>query len=98
MCHFSPSPSLPYSSHIAFVCVCCVQMKRLPIVDPATNKLVNIVSQSTLVKLIAEQGDKFDTVVSKTLEDLGLGGPSEVFSIRSDQAVKDAFDIIRKKV
>lgn len=72
------------------------RLKRLPIIED--NKVVNIVSQTTVVKLLAERLGDFGSVASKTLEELGLAEPKEVLAVRADQPVKEAFDIIRRHV
>lgn len=41
---------------------------------------------------------KYELLANKTLEELGLGAKQPVYSIRRDQHVKDAFEIIAQKV
>eukprot|EP00056_Hartaetosiga_gracilis_P017869 m.8673 g.8673 ORF g.8673 m.8673 type:complete len:336 (+) comp6183_c0_seq1:174-1181(+) len=80
----------------ALVLLSNYRMKRVPILDENTHEVVNIVTQSTLMKMLNQEKELFGDVVSQTLNDLGLGEPKELYSIRCDQAIRDAFDLIKK--
>eukprot|EP00055_Hartaetosiga_balthica_P008927 m.34411 g.34411 ORF g.34411 m.34411 type:complete len:336 (-) comp6530_c0_seq1:1615-2622(-) len=79
----------------ALVLLSNFRMKRVPVLDEKTFKVVNIVTQSTLMKALHLHSDLFGDIVKQTLDDVGLGDPKEVFSIRFDQPIKDAFDLIQ---
>ena len=60
--------------------------------------IVNIISQSSIVSVLAENKDVIHTVGGMTLHEIGLDQKSEVFSITSVQTAVDAFRLMNSKV
>lgn len=80
----------------AIVLLGTYRIKRIPLISGQDGDIVNIVTQSSILHQLVKHLSEYTAVAAKTLEQLELAAPSEVFSVRADQCTKDAFDIIRK--
>jgi len=95
-------PWIPLSSNASIASLLEVLAKqgahRVPIVDPLSGKLIQLITQSDVIKFVADNIDRFGTVVYKTLGELKLGS-SPVVSVDINGRVKDAFKLmVEKKV
>lgn len=72
------------------------KMKRLPLLNPQ-GKLINMVTQSSVLHLLSVNMDKYKEIGDKTLEQIGLGEAKDVLAVHAHEPVQHAFDIIRKK-
>ena len=65
-------------------------LHRIPVVDTSTGRVVKIISQSDIVKFLADRTELLGDFAGRSLADLGLGaGPVEV--VQSNQRPLDAF-------
>jgi len=69
---------------------------RLIVVDPEEPKVVNILTQSHLVKLLHDNLEKLGDIANKTIEELGLHKEKKLVSVRLTDSALDAFRLIRK--
>ena len=60
--------------------------------------LVNIISQSSMVSVLAESPEVLRAVGARTLQEMGLGGSEDVMSVTSSQTPIDAFRLMSEKV
>jgi len=72
-------------------------IRRVPVVKTPGGDLTNIVTQSALVQTLAANLDRFQKVGKKTLLELGLGSPSAVFTVTTEDPLKKAFHLIKEK-
>lgn len=80
----------------AIVLLGSIGLKRLPVISGPGGDIVNILTQSSIVHLLAERCEELTVVTSLTLEELGMADPKPIYSIRASQPVKDAFRLIRE--
>lgn len=79
----------------AIVLLGTFKLKRLPVIrSGADGDLVNMVTQSSIVDMLARQVDHLKPITDKSLEELGLAEPKNVLTIRASQPVKEAFKLI----
>lgn len=72
---------------------------RLMVVDESSSVLTNVITQSALVRFLANKEllGKMAPVVGKTLSELGLGSSGKVYSVDIDDAVVSAFTILAEQ-
>jgi CBS domain-containing protein len=68
---------------------------RIPVVDPATNQLVSVITQSAMVKFITKHLDQLDAGIDATLEQLHLG-MKKVFSVNCEDRTLDALQMMQQ--
>jgi hypothetical protein len=69
----------------------------VPVID-ASGDVINVVSQSAVLASLLANEDKCGALLDQTLDDVSLGTPKAVISVRMDQPVKEAFRHIRDNV
>lgn len=72
------------------------KVRRVPVVSADGLQLKNILSQSKVVQVLA--GLNLPAVAEKTLEESGLADPLPVLSVRGEDPIGKAFEIIKDKV
>ena len=82
----------------AIVLMGAFKLKRLPVISAPDGDLCNMVTQSSVISLLAENLEPLAPIAGLTLEELGMATPMPVHSIRMNQPVKEAFRIIRDHV
>lgn len=80
----------------AIVLMGTFRLKRLPVISGPDGDLVNMVTQSSVVALLANNLGELASVTDLTLTELGMATPTKVLSIRSSQPIRDAFRLIRE--
>ncbi|KAJ3697296.1 hypothetical protein LUZ61_001001 [Rhynchospora tenuis] len=77
------------------------RVKTLPVVDSDNGMLVNIITQSAVVHMLAECAglDWFENWGNKALDELGLPNtkPCDLLKVKEDEPVLKAFLLMRKK-
>ncbi|CAM9001335.1 unnamed protein product [Rhodiola kirilowii] len=77
------------------------KMKSMPVIDAITGKIDNIVTQSSVIHMLAECSDMlwFENWGNKKLSEIGLPlmGASHLVAVSEDEPVLQAFKLMRKK-
>lgn len=77
------------------------RLRSVPVVDPGQPNVTNLITQSAVLKGLAQcRGfDWFDSISEKTLEQLGLPlmAPEQVVLVDADHLVLEAFMLMRQK-
>jgi len=69
---------------------------RLPIIDGDKQQLVNLLTQSEVVKLLGKNMKLLGSTADKTLKELGLGNPKKMQTVAFDAPAVSAFTLITK--
>jgi len=67
---------------------------RVVAVDETSKKLVNLVTQSAIIKILYENLSKFSALIDRTLKDLGLAEPKKVLQVPIHTPAISAFKMI----
>ena len=75
-------------------------LHRVPVLGDrdGETKIVNLITQSAILKLLARHLQFFVSLTSKTLTEIGLGTPKHVVAIDEKKTVWEAFKLIRDQV
>jgi CBS-domain-containing membrane protein len=90
---YSFNPSAPKSTLYDIVKKLSHSLHRVPIVDPKSHKLTNVVTQSTIVRLLNQNPDMMGDLATMTIADLGLG-VEPVVTVGLEDRTIDAFKVI----
>jgi len=60
------------------------------------SKIVNILTQTDIVKLLHDNLHRFDVMTNKTLQELGLVKDKKIISVKSSQSAVDGFKLIQQ--
>ncbi len=66
----------------------------MPVVSGEDNDLMGVLSQSLIVKFLAEHMDRFPDLDKKTIKELNIGFRS-VISVNKESSIKDTLLMIR---
>jgi len=74
-------------------------MYRIAVIDWEKKQIVNVITQSAMVKVLGDNMKHFGEFGKKTLADVSLGGKKDVFSVGHDVLTIEAFKLmVEKKV
>jgi len=72
---------------------------RIVVIDAEKQELANIITQSAMVKVLADNMKSFGDIGKKTLTELGLAASKTIYSVSLDNLAIDAFKLmIEKKI